>query len=145
MIEVKQIHTDETYKLRHAILRPHQSLEDCKYPSDTEENSFHLGACMQDEIISIASFSNEQHPSFAEHYQYRLRGMATHPNFRKQHAGSSLIHHAKLILAERSAQLLWCNARTDVEDYYKRLGFKVYGDVFDIPSIGSHKLMYNEL
>ncbi|WP_369901038.1 GNAT family N-acetyltransferase [Bacillus manliponensis] len=145
MIEIKQIHADETYKLRHEILRPHQSLEDCKYLSDKEQSSFHLGAFIQNNLVGIASFSMEQHPSFLGDNQYRLRGMTTHPNFRKQHAGSSLIHHAKLILIERSAQFLWCNARTDVEEYYKRIGFKVHGSVFDIPSIGPHKLMYTTL
>ncbi|MGG2067144.1 GNAT family N-acetyltransferase [Bacillus sp. S14(2024)] len=145
MIEIKRIDCSQTYALRHEILRPNQSLEDCRYTSDNEENTFHLGAFMDDKLISIASFSYEIHPSLGEGIHYRLRGMATEQNFRKQHAGSTLIHSAEAILAERHAQLLWCNARITVANYYTRLGFQEYGEIFDIPPIGLHKLMYKIL
>ena len=44
------------------ILRPNQTLADCKYPSDYETDTFHLGAFINDELISIASFSKEIYP-----------------------------------------------------------------------------------
>ncbi|MFD0769987.1 GNAT family N-acetyltransferase [Bacillus sp. CGMCC 1.60114] len=145
MVEIKRIDCSQTYALRHEILRPNQSLEDCKYTSDHEENTFHLGAFINNMLISIASFSYEIHPSLGEGIHYRLRGMATRQNFRKQHAGSTLIHSAEAILAKRRAQLLWCNARITVANYYTRLGFQEYGEIFDIPPIGLHKLMYKLL
>ncbi|MBC6973755.1 GNAT family N-acetyltransferase [Bacillus sp. Xin] len=145
MITIKHIDASETYKLRQGILRPNQQLDACKYTSDYETNSFHLGAFLHDELISIASFSSEAEPSLQGNNHYRLRGMATVPAFRKQHAGRSLINHAEIILKERQAELLWCNARITVTDYYKRLEFHEHGEMFDIHPIGLHKLMYKAL
>ncbi|PGY02327.1 GNAT family N-acetyltransferase [Bacillus cereus] len=145
MVTIRCIDASETYELRQKILRPTQQLEDCKYPSDYETNSFHLGAFLHAELISIASFSAESEPSLQGNNHYRLLGMATMPSFRKQHAGSSLIQQAEVMLKEREAELLWCNARITVTDYYKRLGFLEHGEIFDIHPIGLHKLMYKTL
>ncbi|MFE5129132.1 N-acetyltransferase, partial [Bacillus mobilis] len=43
MITVKNIEGSETYVLRQKILRPNQTLADCKYSSDYETDTFHLG------------------------------------------------------------------------------------------------------
>ncbi|MEH7459881.1 GNAT family N-acetyltransferase [Bacillus sp. JJ1127] len=145
MITVKRIDASETYALRQKMLRPNQALIDCKYPSDYELHAFHLGAFQNDELISIASFSYETEPSLQGNNHYRLRGMATVPAFRRQHAGSSLIKYAEVILKERQAEILWCNARITVADYYKRLGFHKHGEIFDIHPIGPHRLMYKAL
>ncbi|WP_242236595.1 GNAT family N-acetyltransferase [Bacillus cereus group sp. BfR-BA-01316] len=145
MITVKHIDASETYLFRQTILRPNQPLEDCKYPSDYETDTFHLGAFINDELISIASFSKEIYPDFQTGIHYRLRGMATLPNFRNQRAGSSLIHKAEQILQERNANILWCNGRITVTDYYKRLGFHEHGEIFEIEPIGLHKVLYKKI
>ncbi|MFE6138983.1 GNAT family N-acetyltransferase [Bacillus sp. NPDC057893] len=145
MITVKQIDASETYLFRQTILRPNQSLEDCKYDSDYKTDAFHLGAFLHDELVSIASFSKEIHPDLQAGTHYRLRGMATLPNFRNQHAGTSLIRKAEQVLQEREANILWCNARITVADYYKRLGFHEHGEIFEIDPIGLHKVMYKEI
>ncbi|PQZ50986.1 GNAT family N-acetyltransferase [Bacillus sp. MYb209] len=145
MITVKHIDASETYLFRQTILRPNQPLEDCKYPSDYETDTFHLGAFINDELISIASFSKEIYPDLQTGIHYRLRGMATLPNFRNQRAGSSLIHKAEQILQERNANILWCNGRITVTDYYKRLGFHEHGEIFEIEPIGLHKVLYKKI
>ncbi|MGE6402632.1 GNAT family N-acetyltransferase [Bacillus cereus] len=145
MITVKQIDTSETYLFRQTILRPNQSLEDCKYPSDYEIDTFHLGAFINDELISIASFSKEIYPDLQTGIHYRLRGMATLPKFRNKRAGSSLIQKAEQILQERTANILWCNGRITVTDYYKRLGFHEHGEIFEIEPIGLHKVLYKKI
>ncbi|HDR7792931.1 TPA: GNAT family N-acetyltransferase [Bacillus luti] len=145
MITVKHIDASDTYLLRQKILRPNQSLEDCKYSSDYETDTFHLGAFLNDELISIASFSKEIYPGLPTDVHYRLRGMATLPNFRNKHAGSSLIQKAEQILQERNANILWCNGRITVADYYKRLGFHEHGEIFEIEPIGLHKVLYKKI
>ncbi|WP_243525957.1 GNAT family N-acetyltransferase [Bacillus pseudomycoides] len=146
MVTIKLIDASETYELRQKFLRPTQSLAACQYPSDYKPHSLHLGAFLNEELISIASFSPEAEPSLqGGNHHYRLRGMATVPTFRKQHAGTSLIKHAETILKERQATILWCNARITVTDYYKRLGFLEHGEIFDIDPIGPHRLMYKVL
>lgn len=71
---------------------------------------------------------------------YRLRGMATLPEFRNNHAGSSLIQKAEQILQERQANILWCNGRVTVANYYKRLGFGEHGKSLKSNRCGLHKI-----
>ncbi len=145
MIQVKSISAEETYSIRHSILRPNQSLEDCKFEADLDPATFHLGAFWEGKLISIGTFSSESHPELDGQVQYRLRGMATLEEYRNYKAGSMLIKYAEESLLQRQADLWWCNARISVSDYYKKLGLSEQGDVFELPSIGPHKLMYKHL
>lgn len=142
---IKEIDANSTYQLRHKILRPNQTIDDCKYPLDLEDETIHLGAFINDKIISIASFFFEKNENFKAQKQYRLRGMATLPSHRNQKAGSSLVKKAEEIMIKNNIDLWWCNARTTVSDYYAKLGLEILGDVFDIDPIGPHVLMYKVL
>ena len=42
-------------------------------------------------------------------------------------------------------ELLWCDARLEATGFYERLGFKMKGEIYNVPNIGPHKLMYIEL
>ena len=145
MLEVKLINAEDTYGIRHKVLRPNQDLADCKFDHDHDKDSFHVGAFLEDKLISIASFYNEINSDIEGDLQYRLRGMATLEEYRVQKAGSSLIQYGEKILKERNVNVWWCNARIAVSDYYKKLGLDEKGDVFDIHPIGPHKLMYKKL
>ncbi|QED46582.1 GNAT family N-acetyltransferase [Cytobacillus dafuensis] len=145
MIDVLKIKPEMTYSLRHSVLRPHQTVEDCKYDTDHEAGAFHVGAFYQGELISIASFCVEKNPDFKIEKQYRLRGMATLEEFRKLGAGRSLVTFSESLIKEQGFDLLWCKARTTVQEYYNKLGFKVHGEIFDYPPIGPHIVMYKKL
>lgn len=128
-----------------AILRPHQSIEQCKYEEDHAKGSFHLGAFFEGKLISIASFSPQIQPLITESPAYRLRGMATLVGYRDQKGGSTLIKHAEEKLAENGVQAVWCNARSHVKGYYSKLGWDELGEPFEIPGIGTHIVMYKTL
>ncbi|AGA21534.1 Hypothetical protein YitI [Bacillus subtilis subsp. subtilis str. BSP1] len=145
MLEVKTISAEDTYEIRHRILRPHQSIEQCKYEEDHAKGSFHLGAFFEGKLISIASFSPQNQPLVKESPAYRLRGMATLEGYRDQKGGSTLIKHAEEKLAENGVQAVWCNARSHVKGYYSKLGWEVLGEPFEIPGIGTHIIMYKKL
>ncbi|AXP47796.1 GNAT family N-acetyltransferase [Bacillus subtilis subsp. subtilis] len=145
MLEVKTISAEDTYEIRHRILRPHQSIEQCKYEEDHAKGSFHLGAFFEGKLISIASFSPQNQPLIKESPAYRLRGMATLEGYRDQKGGSTLIKHAEEKLAENGVQAVWCNARSHVKGYYSKLGWEVLGEPFEIPGIGTHIIMYKKL
>ena len=44
MFEIRRITFEDVINLRHSVLRPHQSIEDCVHESDREETTFHIGA-----------------------------------------------------------------------------------------------------
>ncbi len=143
--ELRQIKAEETYNIRHSILRPHQNFEECKYDTDFIEGSFHIGAYYRGDLVSVASFCLEQCEDFEQKQQYRLRAMATYEKFRSQGAGSSIVNYAEKVLRERNISFLWCKARVSAVAYYTKLGFKKYGEVFDYPFIGEHIIMYKNL
>ncbi|MBU8682934.1 GNAT family N-acetyltransferase [Bacillus haynesii] len=145
MIEVKPINAEDTYEIRHRILRPNQPLEACMYETDLLGGTFHLGGYYRGKLISIASFHKGEHSKLEGQKQYQLRGMATLEGYREQKAGSTLIRHAEELLRKKGADLLWCNARISVSGYYEKLGFSEQGRIYDIPPIGPHILMYKKL
>lgn len=145
MLEVRKIQPEMTYGLRHQVLRPHQTIEDCKYDTDHEDFAFHVGAFYQGTLISIASFCAENNPDFSIEKQYRLRAMATLEEFRKLGAGRAVVSYAEKLLKEQGIDFLWCKGRTTVKKYYSRLGFNAHGEVFDYPPIGLHIVMIKKL
>ena len=142
---VEIIRPEDTYGLRHRVLRPHQTLADCAYPGDFTGTTFHLGVKTPETIVCIGSFYSEKHIDFKEPVQIRLRGMATDPVARGKGFGRSLILEAEKILMQRSAPFLWCYARKNAFDFYTKVGFKFHGPYFEIPGIGPHKVMFKHL
>ncbi|CRK82765.1 GNAT family N-acetyltransferase [Neobacillus massiliamazoniensis] len=145
MLEVRKIKPEMTYSLRHSVLRPHQTLEDCIYDTDHADHAFHVGAFYQGKLISIASFCIEKNPNFSNEMQYRLRGMATLDEFRKLGVGRAVINYAENLLKEQGVDFLWCKGRTTVQEFYNKLGFNIQGEVFDYPPIGPHIMLYKKL
>lgn len=145
MFQIKSIQVDETYPIRQKVLRPQQSLAACQYKGDEDLSTFHLGVFADGKLISIGSFYREAHPDLREDVQYRLRGMATLEEYRNKKAGSHLIHEAEKLLGQKSANLWWCNARLEAINYYKKLGLKECGALFEIVPIGLHRVMYKKL
>lgn len=143
--EIKFITAQDTWDLRHRILRPHQSLKDCVYPYDELSDSFHIGAFNAEKIICVASFNRESHPELKSAKSYRLRGMATEPEYRGHGVGRVVLNRGEQELREKNCDLLWFNAREIAFPFYEKLGFKFLGPLFDIPGIGPHKVMYKHI
>lgn len=136
---------DTLRPLRLRVLRPGRSPEVVIYPADSLSGSFHLAAIYKEQVIGAASWMPEAHPGFQRKNPYRLRGMATDPQFQGKGVGKALIQESLRQLQSRSVDFAWCNAREVAFTFYSRLGFRFYGELFDIPDIGPHKVMYREL
>lgn len=107
MVEIKKIQAEETYPIRHHILRPHQSFDACKYETDHRETTFYIGAFIEKKLVSIASFSIEVHPGLPGYRHYRLRAMATLPEYRRNHIGKSIVISAEAELKSKHIDYLW--------------------------------------
>lgn len=153
-VKVEFISADQALDLRTRILRPNQAIENCMYKGDHLPSSFHLGVLLDgndesrttDKILSNGSFIQEAHAEFpSAKNAYRLRGMATDTQFQKQGLGKLIIESALIELKKRNCDLLWFNARTSAESFYKKFGFVAIENIFEIPLAGPHKLMYKWL
>ena len=143
--QVEIIHPEDTYDLRHRVLRPHQPIADCQYPGDFTGTTFHLGIKGSETFVCIGSFFLEKHMDFQDDTQIRLRGMATDPLLKGKGFGRTLIQAAEEILLQRSAPFIWCYAREKAFDFYTKVGFKFHGPFFELPGIGRHKVMFKHL
>ncbi len=74
--KIKQITSEDTHEIRHQILRPNQTLDDCHYRNDNAESTIHFGAYQRDQLVGIASLYHETLPDQYAINTWRLRGMA---------------------------------------------------------------------
>lgn len=145
-IKVQKISAAQTIDLRSRILRPMQAIELCNYPEDEFLSTFHLGIFDNNKIICNGTFIQQPHEKFLEaQLPYRLRGMATDTSKQRQGLGSVIVVQSLIELNHLGCDLLWFNARTSAEIFYKKLGFLAMPEVFEIPLIGPHKVMYKWL
>jgi predicted GNAT family N-acyltransferase len=140
---IKELPTADIRKLRHEVLWPHKSsFEDCVIEPDMVETTFHMGAIENDIVVGTSTFLVETHNEFKSNSQYRLRAMATSPSVRGKKVGRQIIEASIEKLKKMNITLLWCDARLEATGFYERLGFKMKGEIYDVPNIGPHKLMY---
>jgi GNAT superfamily N-acetyltransferase len=140
-MEVKRISGKDTLVLRQQMLRPGKELSDCVFSGDSDEQSFHLGAFVDKKLVSVASFYLDSNPAFPDEFQYRLRGMATLPEFQKRGFSQALLKTAFPIIKQNMCKILWCNARVSALGFYEKVGFTIESQEFEIPGIGPHVLM----
>ena len=144
-MKVLRISPIDTYTLRHKLLRPHGTIEECCFEGDDDDQTFHLGAFIEGRLVSVSSFYFERHPDIDAVYQFRLRGMATHPDYQMKGFSSSLLKTGFPIIKQNLCSIAWCNARESAVGFYEKVGFKIQGKKFDIPNIGLHYLMVKNL
>jgi len=144
-MDIKVVAAKDIRPLRNLVLRPNLPIETTYYDLDNDIETFHLASIMDNTIISIGTFYPENDIELQTKNGYRLRGMATHPKFRRKSAATKLMKKSFVLLKEKKCDVLWCNARLVAVEFYKSLGFKITGKIFDIPSIGPHYKMYKSV
>ena len=146
-MKVLRISALDTYPIRQQMLVPDHSLSKAKFENDDDEDvSFHLGAFVESQLVSVASFFYERNILFPDLHQYQLRGMATLSGFQNQGLSSELLNMAFPIIKQNFCTLLWCNARVPAIGFYEKVGFiKANEHIFEIPEIGSHILMLKSI
>lgn len=133
---------EEILPLREAVLirgtgRPSQFL------NDTDAATLHFGAFLEGKNVCCATFLLSEWEGCPA---YQLRGMATEPSFRGMGIGARLLAFAEDYLKVNSnRRILWCNARSQAVPFYKRLGWTVESDEFDVPNVGPHFKMRKRL
>ena len=141
-MEVKRINPNDTYHIRNKVLRPGRPVETCYFDGDDDELTFHLGAFVNSKLVSIASFYYDKNDTVEVDHQFRLRGMATLPDFQGQGFSSALVKTAIPLIKQNHCHLLWCNARLSAQGFYEKIGFQIQDpQIFDIPDVGPHILM----
>ncbi len=142
---VKRIHLKDTLGIRKAVLSVDDFEASYNFEGDTDQDTFHLGAFVDNSLVSVASFYFVRNPEFNIDNQFQLQGMATLENYRKQGLSRELLNVAFPIIKQNFCNLVWCNARVTAAPFYEKLGFHTQGEEFEVDGIGKHILMYREI
>ncbi|WP_343531532.1 GNAT family N-acetyltransferase [Pedobacter sp.] len=138
---IKFVPLEMVLPLRSKMLRDGADLDACVFPTDSIEGIFHLAYYVNDkEIASVATFFPQQMDGKQEP-AYQLRGMATDSRFFGKGYGAALLKYAVSYIKNAKAEYIWCNARTSAVDFYKKQGFQVVSDEFEIAGVGPHYVM----
>lgn len=145
-MEVKVIQANETYDLRHRVLWPHiLNVQECVIDIDHRPDAIHLGTFDENRLVAIGSLFEFETHKISHPRKYRLRAMATDPDYRGRHTGEMLVKKAIEILKSKNVDVLWCDARLKAVGFYEKIGFKMIDEIYEVPKIGPHKFMYYEL
>ena len=144
-VEINKVDAEKVRTLRHSELRKGQGFSTTSYLKDCEAGTFHMACIIDEKIVTCATFYPEKSIKIKSEKAYRLRGMATDSNFQRKGYASDLMKESFKELKKRDCDMVWCNARLVAVDFYKSVGFKITGELFDIAEIGPHYYMYKEI
>ncbi len=144
-ITLHQITAAEAIPIRAEVLRSGLPLSAASYICDEHPAVYHAGAYVDGKLIGVATVFPDLPPKSENELAWRLRGMAVCDNFRGLGIGRLLLGNCIEHVGEMGGNLLWCNARTPVLEFYSVMGFHPVGDEFMIPVSGPHYLMSRKI
>lgn len=133
-LTIQPISFQQTYALRHEVLWPDKPLDYVKLANDADGQ--HIGAFRNDELVAVISL-------FVEGESGRFRKFATRPDQQRQGIGTRLMQYVEAEARRRGATRLWCDARLDAADFYRRFGMETLGEEFFKDSIPYVKFQKN--
>ena len=145
MADIREIRSTDSYGVRHPVLRTGLPVESCRFDGDDLPGTKHFGIYESGALVGVVSVFECRSQSFDQSAQFQLRGMAVLDEHRKKGLGEELLTHAESHIIMRAAELIWFNARIAAVPFYQRNGYKIKGELFDIPGVGPHYLMFKEL
>lgn len=113
-ITIQEIQAEKTYDLRHRVMWPNHPLDFIKLPED--KNGVHFGLFTDEELISIISL-------FVNGNEAQFRKFATESTEQGKGYGSQLLSYLLEYAASRKLNRIWCNARVDKTEFYKKFDF----------------------
>lgn len=141
---VKKITALETYTVRQEVLRKGKPIETCHFIGDDATTTSHFGLFENEKLIGVVSVYKTNSILFAEKTQFQIRGMAVLEDFQSKGLGEQLLKTAENFCWEEKADLIWFNAREKAVSFYKKLGYEIIGDAFDISNVGIHFVMFKK-
>ncbi len=138
--EIIAVEPERVYPLRQQVLRSGQPMDCVVNPGDDHPESIHVAAIIDNEVVGVMSIMPDEQPGVAG-LAWRIRGMATAPDFRGCGIGRLMIEFGITRAMNTRRADVWCNAREVAFGFYEKHGFIRVGGLFDIEGIGVHSVM----
>mgnify|MGYP006295369017 CR=1 FL=1 len=130
---------DEILPLRHDVIIVSTNRTEDGFDGDDAPTTHHFAVLEGDEVVACASFMLHQ---FEGRSAWQLRGMAVAPRWQSRGIGRRLVECAAEALRRYGeGDVMWCNARTPAAPFYRKLGWRIVGDEFDVEGVGPHVRM----
>jgi GNAT superfamily N-acetyltransferase len=149
---VSFISVEETRPLRFRLLWPHKrNVDECIIDIDHTSGARHVGASdgvgQRVGVCSLFDQRSDRFPSAIPMTDsvYRLRVMATTPEVRGEGAGAAIIEFASAWCRQMGVEWLWCDAREVAFGFYQKMGFDFVSGPYQVPNIGTHRMMARRL
>jgi GNAT superfamily N-acetyltransferase len=142
VIQIERVAVEEIISLRHALLRAGLPRESAKFSGDGDPEAVHLAAKDGAKVVGCATvLVNEWDGERA----YQLRGMAVDPVYQRRGVGMKLLVEVDRIAAEKGVGILWANVRKLAVEFYKKCGWLIVSEEFEVPTAGPHFKMARRL
>jgi predicted GNAT family N-acyltransferase len=132
--EARRVAADRVVPLRVAVLRPHMDASHSRYAEDDDAEARHFAIEDEGAVVAVGS-------SFRVEDGWRIRGMATSADRQGEGLGAAILRAILEDIRTRGGGVVWCNARTTVQGFYAREGFRGTSAVFELEGIGPHVRM----
>jgi GNAT superfamily N-acetyltransferase len=142
----------ELVPLRHRMLRQGLPVKEAHFPGDDLPTTRHAGAFVDNNAVCCATLL--LHP-WENETAWRLRGMATDLSMQKTGVGKAVLQFLtdwvltepppEALINSKPTRLFWCNARTPALEFYKKQGWTIVSEEFDIPTAGPHHNMVRRI
>ena len=144
-MNIKEIKAIDTLPLRQEILRPKSEVFECFFEGDDDNTTAHFGVVQSDTIVGIVSVYNRSNLMISGDHGFQLRAMATASNVRGKGIGLMLLAAAENYAEQHSSNYIWANARTAAIGFYKKAGYTIESQEFEIKGVGPHYWVKKEL
>lgn len=145
MITVEPISFEDTFDVRHPVLRAGKPIESCFFDGDDLPTTQHFGAFVDKKLTGVVSVYSSKSGNFSSENQFQLRGMAVLPEAQKKGLGERLLSEAEKYITSQNGKLIWFNARENAVAFYQKMGYEKQGGIFEIPGVGPHYIMFRKI
>ena len=139
---IQQIKAFETYPIRNEVLRKGKPIETCYFEGDDAETTMHFGIIVAEKIVGVVSVYQVNNNLFDVKNQFQIRGMAVLNEFQNNGFGAQLLAAAENYCSLQKTPLIWFNAREKAVPFYEKNGYQTMGNSFEIPTVGTHFVMF---
>jgi GNAT superfamily N-acetyltransferase len=126
VVTIEEISSGDTLDLRSRVLRagrPHEG-----FAEDGDPATIHLGARVNGELVGVATLVVHEDAT------WQLRAMAVDDRQQGSGVGRALLDAGEACVRGRGGRLVWANARDTALGFYERVGFRVVGEGYRLPS-----------
>lgn len=119
---INEVPYEQVLEIRHKVMYPDKNLEFVALPDD--DRALHIGYYVGEKPVSVFSL-------FLNDGELQFRKFATLEEYQNKGYGSKLMEWLLDYVKDLKFTRVWCNARVEKTDFYKKFGFKETTEKFE--------------